>query len=136
MLKCLNRFSNYNLPPQLLQVLQNYTYVFNPSFVGLDGLNYMAVRVYCKTKMEVLALLFIWNDMEFKTLDFEMRIKNFSRLTIHKSMVEVMSDEYAKCSSKSYETIFELMWYETEMFQMKYHRKQALKKKVKFWKSK
>ncbi|MCL6294750.1 lipopolysaccharide kinase InaA family protein [Jejuia spongiicola] len=74
------------------------------------------------------------NRMEFKTLDFETRIKNFSKLTIHKSMVEVMSDEYAKCSGKDYSTIFNLMWKETEIFQEKYHRKRRLKKKLKFWK--
>ncbi|PIA81385.1 Kdo domain containing protein [Gaetbulibacter sp. 4G1] len=74
------------------------------------------------------------NRMEFKTLDFETRIKNFSKLTIHKSMVEVMSDEYAKCSGKDYSTIFNLMWKETETFQEKYHRKRRLKKKLKFWK--
>ncbi len=73
------------------------------------------------------------NRMEFKTLDFETRIKNFSKLTIHKSMVEVMSDEYAKCSGKDYSTIFNLMWKETEAFQEKYHRKRRLKKKLKFW---
>ncbi len=75
------------------------------------------------------------NRMEFKDLDFETRIKNFSKLTIHKSMVEVMSDEYAKCSGENYETIFNLMWYETEAFQEKYHRKRRLKKKLKFWKN-
>ncbi|OBQ56503.1 Kdo domain containing protein [Tamlana sp. s12] len=74
------------------------------------------------------------NRMEFGTLDFETRIKNFSRLTIHKSMVEVMSDEYAKCSGEDYQTIFDLMWGETEAFQEKYHNKQRLKKKLKFWK--
>ena len=74
------------------------------------------------------------NRMEFKTLDFETRIKNFSKLTIHKSMVEVMSDEYAKCSGEDYDTIFNLMWQETEAFQEKYHRKRRLKKKIKFWK--
>lgn len=74
------------------------------------------------------------NRMEFKDLDFETRIKNFSKLTIHKSMVEVMSDEYAKCSGENYDTIFNLMWQETEAFQEKYHRKRRLKKKLKFWK--
>lgn len=74
------------------------------------------------------------NRMEFKTLDFETRIKNFSKLTIHKSMVEVMSDEYAKSSGEDYKTIFNLMWQETEAFQDKYHRKRRLKKKLKFWK--
>lgn len=74
------------------------------------------------------------NRMEFKSLDFETRIKNFSKLTIHKSMVEVMSDEYAKCTGEDYSKIFNLMWKETEDFQNRYHRKRRLKKKLKFWK--
>ena len=45
------------------------------------------------------------NRMEFKTLDFETRVKNFARLTVQKSMVEVMSDEYAKCSGEDYNNI-------------------------------
>jgi hypothetical protein len=75
------------------------------------------------------------NRMEFKALDFETRIKNFSRLTTHKSMIEVMSDEYAKCSGEDYDKIFNLMWQETQNFQNKFQRKQNLKKKVKLWKS-
>lgn len=75
------------------------------------------------------------NRMEFKPLDFETRIKNFSKLTIHKSMVDVMSDEYAKCSGEDYNKILNLMWHETEAFQEKYHRKRRLKKKLKFWKT-
>ena len=74
------------------------------------------------------------NRMKFGSMTFEMRIQNFSRLTIHKSMVEVMSDEYAKCSGEDYSRIFNLMWQETEDFQEKYHRKRRLKKKLKFWK--
>ena len=73
------------------------------------------------------------NRMEFKVLDFETRIKNFSRLTIHKIMIEVMSDEYAKCSGEDYNKVFDLMWKETEAFQDKYHRKRRLKKRLKFW---
>ena len=71
------------------------------------------------------------NRMNFGTLDFETRIKNFSRLTIHKSMVEVMSDEYSKCTGEDYNSIFNLMWKETEDFQEKFHRKKRLKKKFK-----
>lgn len=70
------------------------------------------------------------NRMEFKTLDFETRIKNFARLSTHKSMVEVMSDEYAKISGYNYDTIFNLMWKETEAFQEKFYRKRRLKKKL------
>lgn len=75
------------------------------------------------------------NRMNFGTMDFETRVKNFTRLTIHKSMVEVMSDEYAKCTGESYNEIFNLMWRETEGFQEKFHRKIRLKKTLKFWKS-
>ncbi|TYA53883.1 lipopolysaccharide kinase InaA family protein [Formosa maritima] len=74
------------------------------------------------------------NRMKFKPMDFETRIKNFSRLTIHKSMVEVMSDEYAKVSGEGYNKIFNLMWGETEAFQHRYYRKKRLKNKLKFWK--
>lgn len=74
------------------------------------------------------------NRMRFGKMDFETRIKNFSRLTIHKSMVKTMSDEYAKCSGEDYDKIFELMWGETESFQKRFYRKKRLKKKLKFWK--
>ena len=74
------------------------------------------------------------NRMQFKPINFQTRIKNFSRLTIHKSMVEIMSDEYAKISNKDYNKVFDLMWSYTESFQKKFHRKKDLKNKLKFWK--
>ena len=73
------------------------------------------------------------NRMAFKPLDFNTRIKNFARLTIHKSMVKIMSHEYARCSGECFDKIFDLMWHETQAFQEKYHRKKRLKKKLKFW---
>ncbi len=74
------------------------------------------------------------NRMHFRTLDFKTRIKNFSKLTIHKSIIEVMSDEYAKCSGENFDVIFSLMRKFTEDFQEKYHRRRILKNKLKFWK--
>jgi hypothetical protein len=75
------------------------------------------------------------NRMMFKPMNFHTRIKNFSRLTIHKSMVEIMSDEYAKCTGEDFNKIFEFMWKYTVDFQRKFYRKKKLKKKLKFWKS-
>ena len=75
------------------------------------------------------------NRMEFKELDFETRIRNFSKLTIHKFMIEIMSDEYAKSTGEDYNKVFELMWTYTQEFQNKYHRKRKLKQKLKFWKT-
>ena len=74
------------------------------------------------------------NRMNFKSLSLEERIKNFARLTIHKDMVEVMSDEYAKCIGENKNKIFEMMWSNTQKFQEKFYRKRRLKKKFKFWK--
>lgn len=74
------------------------------------------------------------NRMKFKPMDFETRIKNFSKLTIHESMIKVMSDEYSKCCNEPFEKVFKLMWSSTQAFQEKYYRKKRLKKKLKFWK--
>jgi len=67
------------------------------------------------------------NRMSFFKLDFEARMKNFSRLTPKKEMIKIMSDEYAKLSGLSFENIFEKMWYYTNEFQEKYQRKKRLK---------
>ncbi|MFB9053017.1 Kdo domain containing protein [Formosa undariae] len=74
------------------------------------------------------------NRMEFGPMDFETRMKNFGRLTTHKSMIQVMSDEYAKCSGESVEKIYTSMQSYTDTFQERFHRKKRLKKKLKFWK--
>ncbi len=76
------------------------------------------------------------NRMEFGPLDFETRIKNFSKLTIHKFMIEIMSNEYAKCSGEDETKIFNLMWESTRAFQEKFYRKVRLKKRIFFWKKK
>ncbi len=73
------------------------------------------------------------NRMDFKPLSFEERIKNFSRITPKKEMVEIMSDEYAKLTGEDYTKIFTLMWDLVSRFQHKYHRKIRLKQKYLFW---
>lgn len=75
------------------------------------------------------------NRMNFRVLDFDARMKNFSRLTPKKEMVEIMANEYAPLINKPEPKVFQKMWFYTEQFQEKFHRKQRLKKKLKFWKS-
>lgn len=76
------------------------------------------------------------NRMEFKTMNLNERIKNFAKLTTHKSMIKTMSDEYAKCCGETFETVFNVMWQETQDFQNKYWRRRRIKNKLKFWKKK
>ena len=73
------------------------------------------------------------NRMRFRSMGFEDRIRNFSRLTPHQSVVKTMSNEYAKCVNEDAEKVFELMWKFTEEFQRKYWRKDRMKKRFKFW---
>lgn len=74
------------------------------------------------------------NRMKFKKLNFEDRMKNFSRLTPKKEMVEVMANEYSKLINKPEAEVFGKMWLYTVQFQEKFQRKQRMKKKIKFWK--
>lgn len=72
------------------------------------------------------------NRMKFHTfMDIEQRMKNLSRLTPKKEMVQVMADEYAEISGENPDRLFTLLWDYTEKFQEKYHRKQRAKKKLK-----
>ena len=76
------------------------------------------------------------NRMNFHDeISFEMRMKNLSHLTPKKEMIAVMSNEYSKLYiTKTEVEIFEKMWFYTNEFQIKFHKKQKLKKQLKFWK--
>ena len=76
------------------------------------------------------------NRMNFhKSMDFDQRMKNLSRLTPKREMIAIMSDEYSKYYSESSSLIFEKMWQATNEFHYKFARKKRLKKKLRFWKS-
>jgi len=73
------------------------------------------------------------NRMEFHdAMPFELRMKNLCRLTPHKEMVRVMSNEYAKASGEPEELIFNTLWKMTADFQYRFHRKKRIKKKLLF----
>ena len=76
------------------------------------------------------------NRMSFYSeMSFEERMHNLRRLTPKKEMIAVMANEYAKLYHQKKETeIFSLLWKLTEEFQKKFHNKQKLKKRIKFWK--
>lgn len=75
------------------------------------------------------------NRMNFKDLNFEERMRNFSRLTPRKEMVKTMASEYAPLIQKPEEEVFQRMWHYTQEFQKGFQRKKEIKKKLKFWKA-
>jgi hypothetical protein len=76
------------------------------------------------------------NRMQFHThMPFEMRMKNLSRLTPKKEMVEQMGAFYAeKYLEKSTDEIVERLWFYTHEFQEAFARKIRVKQQIKFWK--
>lgn len=74
------------------------------------------------------------NRMKFHhKMDFDTRMKNFSRLTPKKEMIAMMSSEYAKYYlDKSEDEIFEKMWMETCRFRDSFERKKRIKNKLNF----
>lgn len=76
------------------------------------------------------------NRMNFRKLDFDARMKNFARLTPKKEMLRIMASEYSRLYGKPEEEVYQKMWFYTQDFQEKFHRKKALKRKLKLWKKK
>ena len=75
------------------------------------------------------------NRMKFhETIDFQTRMKNLSKITHKKDMIEVMSNEYAQLLGENEALVFETMWKLNSNFQFRFHRKKRIKKKLKFWK--
>jgi len=127
--------SNFQYPDyeNILRAFTRFTYKMHE--LGINFLDHSPGNTLVKKSGEQYSFFLVdLNRMRFETMSFETRIKNFSRLTTHKSMVEVMSDEYAKCIGEDYNKVFNLMWKFTKNFQKKHHRKRQLKKKFMFWK--
>ncbi|WP_445957884.1 lipopolysaccharide kinase InaA family protein [Yeosuana sp.] len=122
--------SNFNFPDydNILRAFTRFTYSLHEK--GIHFLDHSPGNTLIKKNGNTYDFYLVdLNRMNFKPMNFETRIKNFSRLTTHKFMIQVMSDEYAKSSGEDYHKIFDLMWKETEAFQEKYYRKKRLKKK-------
>jgi Lipopolysaccharide kinase (Kdo/WaaP) family len=120
--------------PNHENILRAFTrFTFNLHEKGIHFLDHSPGNTLIKKNGDTYDFFLVdLNRMRFETMDFTERIKNFSRLTKHKSMVEVMSNEYANCTEKDYDTVFKLMWQSVETFRNKIQKKKSLKKFFKF----
>lgn len=124
---------NYENHESILRAFTRFTYSLHEK--GVNFLDHSPGNTLIITKENDYKFFLVdLNRMKFQKMSFHDRMNNFSRLTPKKEMVEVMSDEYAKVSGLDYNDVFNSMWSLTEEFQEKFHRKQRLKKKLKFWK--
>ncbi len=68
------------------------------------------------------------NRMKFhQEMDFDLRMKNLSKITPSKEMVQIISFEYAKLYQKNENEVFDKMWNYTATFQRKFLRKKKIK---------
>ena len=125
---------NYPLHEEILRAFTRFTWKLHEN--GVEFLDHSPGNTLIQlNEGEYKFFLVDLNRMNFKSLTFEERMKNFSRLTPKKEMVRIMASEYALLINKSEEEVFEKMWAYTQAFQEKFQRKKALKKKLKFWKT-
>ena len=71
------------------------------------------------------------NRMNFKSLSYTERLRNFERLSREKAVYEIMADEYAKIINRPAAEVFEQMWHYNQVFFAKRDKKAMLKKKLK-----
>ena len=70
------------------------------------------------------------NRMKFIDLDFDLRMKNLSRLTEDLDVLRIIAEEYANISGWAFEEVYgKIMHYTTE-FRKKYNRRMNLKHKL------
>jgi hypothetical protein len=122
--------------PDSEQLIRSFTrFTFDLHQKGVNFLDHSPGNtLITKTNDSYNFMIVDLNRMKFGKMDFNTKIANFAKLTIHKSIVEIMSAEYAKLINENYDKVFDLMWKETNEFQKKLYRKGRLKKKLKFWK--
>lgn len=127
-----------NIPnyPDHDNILRQFTrFTFNLHEKGIEFLDHSPGNTLIKKELNDLYGFYLvdLNRMNFHdTMDFELRMKNFSRLTPKKEMIAIMSDEYSKYYSKSKTEIFDKMWEETSNFRESFERKKRIKRKLRF----
>lgn len=77
------------------------------------------------------------NRMEFKTLSFDERMKNFARLSPKDDMLDIMSNEYSILyKAHSEKEIKEKMYQYSHAFMQSFAKREAFKKRYYFWRNK
>lgn len=124
--------------PDLENILRQFTrFTFNLHEKGIEFLDHSPGNTLIKKEVNDQYSFYLvdLNRMNFHVvMDFDLRMKNFSRLALRQEMIIVMSNEYAKVSGKSEELVLDKMLSYTNQFQHDYAKKRKLKKKLKFWK--
>ncbi|NJY63304.1 Kdo domain containing protein [Salinimicrobium sp. CDJ15-81-2] len=119
----------YPLREEIIRAFTRFTFELHEK--GVEFLDHSPGNTLIQRKKKGYKFFLVdLNRMNFKTLSFEERMKNFSRLSPQRDMVKIMASEYAQLVNRPESEVFERMWFYTEAFQKKFHKKKAVKKKI------
>ncbi|MDQ5930158.1 MAG: hypothetical protein QG594_1945 [Bacteroidota bacterium] len=121
--------------PQILKQFTQFTFRLHQE--GIEFLDHSPGNSLFKKNEDGIYEIYLvdLNRMKFHhSMSFEQRMKNLSRITPSKEMIEVISAEYALLYKKDANEVFDLLWKYTASFQEKYYRKIRIKKRLFFWK--
>ncbi len=71
------------------------------------------------------------NRMKFERMSISKRMENFKKLWLSKTMVKIISREYANLNGNSHKELFDLLMKFTKQFKRKITKKKYLKRKIK-----
>ncbi len=118
-------------------IVRQFTqFTFEMHQKGIEFLDHSPGNTLIKKEEEGKYSFFLvdLNRMKFhKSIDFETRMDNFSRLTTNHKMIQIMSDEYAKLIGVSHSIVFNAMLKKTQKFESQFVMEKRLKRILKFW---
>lgn len=132
-------FLDKNFPDRenVLRQFTRFTYELHQK--GIEFLDHSPGNTLVQKESENNYKFFLvdLNRMTFHNqIDFETRMKNFAKLTPDEDILLIESSEYAKLINEDFHKVFNRMNYYAQKFKISFHRKRAIKQKIRFWKKK
>lgn len=125
--------TNYPNAENILRKFVNFTYQLHQN--GIEFIDHTPGNTLIKKNMnkDYDFYLVDLNRMKFHdTMDFNLRMKNLSKITPKVEMITIMSNEYSKLSGLPEQKVFDKMWFLTQEFQKGILKKRKIKKILKF----
>lgn len=128
------RETNYPQRESILRAFTRFTFQLhenNVNFLDHSPGNTL-IRINAENDYEFY--LIDLNRMKFMEMDFNLRMKNFAKLSPKDDMLQIMSNEYSKLYPQKTESeIIERMKFYSIEFSTRYMRKERFKKNYFFW---
>jgi len=117
---------DYPSHEQILRAFTRFTFELHRN--GIHFLDHNADNTLISIKKNKFNFYLVdLNRMKFEKMSFLKGIINFSKLSMDKSIISLMSDEYAKCTNRSSSKVFKLMLKYSKKFRRNRKRKRKLK---------